>query len=228
MSRYGLELYESMVGSSGRHLQTPSSPGSVHFYSGNRKSQRLFSRFPHSAPASAHRSCTKNRKYPIISKTSRWEFSCRSLVLKIQLSGGFYSVLVVFGLLRVWLPLEHMGAFEHQPCSRLVAHTSALEDKTGPRSIGARNMELGVHFYSLCISDNPKTRVFIFNEVIQKICTVTFSKTIMICSHNVPTKSETMWIMPVLPLFRERTQSCILIEVIFKMELTRGATMRRL
>ena len=188
----------------------------------------LFSRFPHSAPVSAHQSCTRNRKYLIISKTSRWGFSCRSLVLKIQLSGGFYSFLMVLGLLRVWLPLEHMGAFEHQPCSRLVAHTSALEDKTGPRSIGARNMELGVHFYSLCISDNPKTRVFIFNEVIQKICTVTFSKTIIICSHNVPTKSETMWIMPVLPLFRERTQSCILIEVIFKMELIRGATMRRL
>ena len=164
----------------------------------------LFSRFPHSAPVSAHQSCTRNRKYPIISKTSRWGFPCRSLILKLQLSLGFYSFLMVFGLLRLWQPYGHMGASDVPPCGGLMAHTSALDDKTDPRSIRAQIAELRVHFYSHRISDTSKTRVLKFKEVIQKIPALTFSKTIIICSHNVPTKPETMWVMPLTSRFRER------------------------
>ena len=182
MSRSGRLPYGNVVRSSGRHLQTLPAPRLSIFISElknhrgwsdtllNQKSKRY-------AP-----SRTRNRKYLIISKTLRRDFFVRSLVSKLHGNVWFYSVFVVFGQLWIWVHQEHMRSTDVPTSSEPKAYTSVLDNKTGPRSIGPQICKLGVHFYSPVIRESKKTRVLNFEVAIKKIPTVTFSKTIIICS----------------------------------------------
>ena len=84
----------------------------------------------------------------MVSKNLRQLFSIGLLIWKLQLDVHFYSDFGDFGLLQTWRAREGMHGVVTLQCSWVGRDTSTLDDRTGPRSIGALVLKIGVHFYS--------------------------------------------------------------------------------